>query len=202
MAGAPFELVQRPLVSEGSELEAASPTWPARGVVWAGGLAALAHGVFEYEVVDGVELALTLLRCVGTISRERLATRPFPAGPGVPTPEAQMLGTWRFTYGVLRTDPREDDLLAAWERFALPLREAAAPGGGPLPATGSLLDIEGAALSSVRRVDDAVDVRIWNPARRRPARARVGGRRLVLPPARIETIRLEAPGAPPAHRAG
>jgi len=193
VAGAPFELVERPLASEGSELEAPSPTWPARGGVWAGGLVALAHGVFEYEVVDGGELALTLLRCVGTISRERLATRPFPAGPGVPTPDAQMLGTWRFPFGVLPTD-RPEDLIQAWERFALPLREARAPGGGPLPARGSLLEIEGAALSSVRRVDGGIEARIWNPSRRRSARARVGGHRLLLGPARIETVRLEAPG--------
>ncbi|HXF72887.1 MAG TPA: hypothetical protein VNO79_09810 [Actinomycetota bacterium] len=196
VAGAPFELVPRPLASEGSELEAASPTWPARGVVWAGGLAALAVGVVEYEVVGGEELALTLLRCVGTISRERLATRPFPAGPAVPTPEAQMLGTWRASFGVLRTD-RTEDLLPAWERFALPLREVPAPGGGHLPATGSLLEVEGAVLSSVRRVGDALEVRVWNPSTSRPARARVGGRRLTLGPARIGTVRLEEVGDVP-----
>lgn len=196
VAGAPFELVERPLTSEGSELEAPSPTWPARGVVWAGGLAALGVGVFEYEVAGGAELALTLLRCVGTISRERLATRPFPAGPGVPTPEAQMLGTWRASLGVLRTD-RPEELLPAWERFALPLREVPAPGGGPLPARGSLLEVEGAALSSVRRAEGRIEVRMWNPSRDRPARARVAGRPLVLRPAAIETVRLEGPGAQP-----
>jgi alpha-mannosidase len=198
VAGAPFELVERPLASEGSELEAPSPTWPARGIVWAGGLAALAPGVVEYEVVDGRELALTLLRCVGTISRERLATRPSPAGPGVPTPEAQMLGTWRFAFGILPTDrPEPEDLIAAWERFALPLREVAAPGGGSLPATGSLLEIEGAALSSVRRRRGGLEVRIWNPSKTRPARARVGGRRLRVAPARIETVLEAEVPAPP-----
>ncbi len=76
-----------------------SPTWPARHVVLAGGLAAFHEGVFEYEVA-GAELLITLVRCVGTISRERLATRPWPAGPGVATPEAQMIGTTAFSIGV------------------------------------------------------------------------------------------------------
>ena len=84
IAGSPFELVERPLVSEGSDLEAASPTWPARGIVMAAETAVLHEGVFEYEVVDGRALAVTLLRCVGTISRERMATRPFPPGPTSP----------------------------------------------------------------------------------------------------------------------
>jgi alpha-mannosidase len=99
-AGAPFEIVERPLVGEGGEGEAPSPTWPARHVVVASGTGILGEGVFEYEVVDGREIALTLLRCVGTISRETLATRPWAAGPSTPTPNAQMLGETAFRFGI------------------------------------------------------------------------------------------------------
>ncbi len=99
-AGAPFEIVERPLVGEGGEGEAPSPTWPARHVVVASGTGVLGEGVFEYEVVDGREIALTLLRCVGTISRETLATRPWAAGPPTPTPIAQMLGDTAFRFGI------------------------------------------------------------------------------------------------------
>ncbi|MGH2576198.1 MAG: hypothetical protein ACRDG9_00375, partial [Actinomycetota bacterium] len=91
LAGSPFELVERGLVSEGGQLEVPSPTWPGRHVVLAGGIVAFHEGVFEYEVTEG-ELAITLLRCVGTISRQHLVTRPFAAGPDVATPDAQMLG--------------------------------------------------------------------------------------------------------------
>ena len=148
IAGSPFELVERPLTSEGSDLETASPTWPARGVAMAADTAVMHEGVFEYEVVDGRALAVTLLRCVGTISRERMATRPFPAGPDVPTPLAQMIGETAFRVGIWpNADARE--LLRNWERFALPLATAVASGDGALPASGSLLEVSGDASLSM-----------------------------------------------------
>ncbi len=139
LAGSPFELVERPLVCEGGELEAPSRTWPARHVVSAGGVAAYHEGVFEYEV-SGDELRITLLRCVGTISRESIPTRPWAAGPGTPTPEAQMIGATSFALG-LRSSASREELFLDWERFALPLAEAPAAGGGTLPATGRLLEL-------------------------------------------------------------
>ena len=45
---APFEVVERPLRSEGGT-ETPSPTWPAHGAVLAGDVAACLEGVFEYE---------------------------------------------------------------------------------------------------------------------------------------------------------
>jgi len=117
LAGAPFELVDRPLVGEGGEGESPSPTWPARHVVMASGIAVLHEGVFEYEIAGGREIAVTPLRCVGTISRETIATRPWPAGPSTPTPDAQMIGDTEFRIGVWPRAHRET-LLATWERFA------------------------------------------------------------------------------------
>jgi alpha-mannosidase len=191
VAGSPFELVERPLVSEGSSLEAASPNWPARQVVLAGDRAVYHEGVFEYEVADD-ELAVALLRAVGAISRDAMATRPWAAGPGVPTPEAQLIGRSSFALG-LRAGATADDLLADWERFALPLLEAEATGGGDLPDTGSLLDIAGdAGLSNVRRRDGRTEVRLWNDRQDRSVRARVDGREVELGPARIETFVLGA----------
>src|SRR5207247_6466074 len=135
--------VERPVVSEGSDLETASATWPARATVMASDTAIFHEGVFEYELVDGA-LAVTLARCVGTISREALATRPFPAGPDVPTPLAQMTGETSFALG-LWSGATVDGLLANWERFALPIVSAAAHGGGTMPATGTLLELIGDA---------------------------------------------------------
>lgn len=190
LAGSPFELVERPLVSEGSDLEAPSPTWPARGIVMVAGTALLHEGVFEYEVVNGRALAVTLLRCVGTISRQALATRPFAAGPDVPTPLAQMIGETAFSLAIFPGAER-DDLLPSWERFALPLASATAEGGGSLPASGTLLDVAGdVQLSNVRRHDGRVEVRLWNPRADEPALATVDGRGLELGPAKIETVHL------------
>jgi alpha-mannosidase len=187
LSGSPFELVERGLVSEGGELEAPSPTWPARHVVLAGGIAAFHEGVFEYEVTEG-DLAITLLRCVGTISRQHLATRPFAAGPDVATPDAQMLGTTRFELA-LQAGATSFGLMADWERFALPLRDVPTTGKGTLPSSGSLLAVQGdAVLSNVRRKDGVLQVRLWNPSAERPANVRVAGKPATIGPARIETI--------------
>jgi hypothetical protein len=163
LAGAPFELVSRPLVGEGSGLEAASATWPARHVVVAGNVAVLHEGVFEYEVVDGDALAITMLRCVGRISGS-LATRPWDAGPRTPTPGGQMLGETSFSLALWPQAPSRAALLEGWERFALPIVEAPASGGGELARTGPLLDVDlGAAqLSNVRLRDGRTEVRVWN----------------------------------------
>jgi hypothetical protein len=187
LAGSPFELVERGLVSEGGELEAPSPTWPARHVVLAGGIAVFHEGVFEYEVTKD-ELAITLIRCVETISRQHLATRPFAAGPDVATPDAQMLGTTTFELAVQAGATRLG-LMEDWERFALPLREVPAVGKGALPSSGSLLAVEGdAVLSNVRRKDGVLQVRLWNPSPEGAADVRVAGKPATIGPARIETI--------------
>ncbi len=190
LAGAPFELVERPVASEGGELETPSATWPARGAVLAGGAAVFHEGVFEYELVDGRALAVTLLRCVGTISRTELATRPFEAGPDVPTPLGQMLGETGFAVGIWPQATR-DGLLEQGERFALPLMTGYADGGGSLPPSGTLLELGGdAQLSNVRRQDDGVEVRLWNARDDATAHAEVPGRSVELGPAKIVTVLL------------
>jgi alpha-mannosidase len=190
VAGAPFELVDRPLVGEGSSIETASPTWPARHVVLAADTAVFHEGVFEYEIVDGRELAVTLLRCVGAISKERLATRPWPAGPGTPTPNAQMLGKTEFVLGVWPLAER-DALLRNWQRFALPIVDAPARGGGHRPPSGSLLPVEGdIELSSVRRRGHHVTVTVWNRHQDRSVDVSFGDRRHDVGPAKISVIPL------------
>jgi hypothetical protein len=184
---APFEVVERPLLGEGGT-ETPSPTWPARQAAMAGGVAVFGDGVFEYEVHPDGELAVTMLRCVGTISRPRIATRPWPAGPDIATPEAQMPGEQYFFLAVA-TGLRPEELPATWERINLLGASAQAKRNGDLPDTGTLLEVEGAELSSVRKVDGKVQVRIWNPSRE-PRTARVAGREVHLGPGRIEDVLL------------
>ncbi len=86
------------------------------------------------------EIALTLLRCVGWLSRDDLSTRDGHAGPQKPIPEAQMPGTWTFTYALVphAGDWREAQPLA--ESFAIPLRAVTAPCyRGDLPPNGYIL---------------------------------------------------------------
>jgi hypothetical protein len=184
----PFEIVERPLASEGGT-ETPSPTWPARGAVSAGGVSVFHPGVFEYEVLlEPRELAVTLLRCVGTISRPQLATRAWAAGPDIATPDAQMIGEQSFDLAVA-SGLQPEDMPGMWERVYLTAPMADAPGGGRLPDSGSLLSVEGAELSAVRKVDGRVQVRIWNPALEART-ARVGGRDVLLGPAQIVDVEI------------
>lgn len=70
------------------------------------GLAILNRGLAEYEVLrDGGSntVAITLLRCVGYLSRGDgdMPTRPGLAGPPLPTPEAQCPGLHTFEYAIV-----------------------------------------------------------------------------------------------------
>lgn len=75
------------------------------------GLAVLNRGLTEYEAEhteEGVCVGITLLRCVGWLSRDDLSTRYKHAGPALETPEAQCLGRHSFEYAVM---PHRDSWL-------------------------------------------------------------------------------------------
>ena len=98
-----FAVVHRPLVPPEPRttwVEPPVPTAHTLGAVALGPLALLTKGLPEYEAgPDG--LRLTLLRCVGTISRPAgMATRPVAAGPDIATPDGQCHGTHVFEYAL------------------------------------------------------------------------------------------------------
>ena len=65
------------------------------------------QGLPEYDSktsIEGVTISLTLMRCVGWLSRDDLSTRKGKAGPQIPTPDAQCLGTFEFKYSILLND--------------------------------------------------------------------------------------------------
>jgi alpha-mannosidase len=68
------------------------------------GLTIANRGLPEVEVIqgaDGAEIALTLLRCVGWLSRDDLPNRLGHAGPVFETPGGQMSGKWGFDYAII-----------------------------------------------------------------------------------------------------
>ena len=104
-----FAVVRRPLVPpppRADWVEPPVPTAHTLGAAALGSLVLLTKGLPEYEAaVDG--LRLTLLRCVGTISRPTgLLTRRVAAGPDIATPEGQCRGRHVFEYA-LRFDGAE-----------------------------------------------------------------------------------------------
>ncbi|MGV9330071.1 glycoside hydrolase family 38 N-terminal domain-containing protein [Streptosporangium sandarakinum] len=125
-----LSVTRRGTAAEGGCGEEPLPTFPAEGFVAAGGLAVLLDQVTEYELTGG-ELALTLLRSVGLLSRNRNAYRDEPAGPQIATPDAQCPGPAVLRFAVLPCP-------GAWHEAGLPrLAEEyrhdllAVPGGGP-----------------------------------------------------------------------
>ncbi|HEX5940154.1 MAG TPA: glycoside hydrolase family 38 C-terminal domain-containing protein [Dehalococcoidia bacterium] len=119
------------------------------------------RGLPEYEVVehDGRSaIALTLLRCVGWLSRDDLRSRRVGAGPPLPTPGAQLLGRHRFNYSLI---PYEGDWSQAFpgaHQYATPLRgRRSHPGSsGFLPADGSLLELDNprVVVSALKPAED------------------------------------------------
>jgi alpha-mannosidase len=158
--------VTRGLVAEGRADELGLPTFPSRRFVQAGRLTVVHHGLHEYEVTGitdgaGSELALTLLRATGMLSRVGMTTRPLPAGPLTPVEGLQLLGARieaRYAVALDVADPWQ-----LCEDVSTPLEVTTAPGGGWRPASGSELSIAGAQLSSLRVVDGLVEARVFNP---------------------------------------
>jgi alpha-mannosidase len=150
------------------------------------------RGGGEVEALPGdaggpTQLALTLLRGVGWLSRPDLALRPGDAGPALPTPGAQVPGRHRLEFALRLHAASEPGWIAEALRFSVPAlalpggSRAAGALGGPVAR---LLEIDDPALllSACEPVSDGgVRVRLWNAS---------GA-------ARTARVRLAAPGAGP-----
>ncbi|MFE9613991.1 glycosyl hydrolase-related protein [Streptomyces sp. NPDC006012] len=158
-----FAVTERGLTAEGGWGEYPIPTFPASSFVSAGAANVLLDHSAEYELVDdGSELAITLLRAIGSISVNIHPLRDEPAASEIPTPGAQDLGMrienrfavvpsatgWQGAHAVALSEEFRNDVLVA---------RGTAPAGGTLPpdATGVQVDGEDVYVSSVRRVTDA-----------------------------------------------
>lgn len=163
-----FAVVARGLTSEGGHGEEPLPTFPAYSFVDSGGVAVLLDQVSEYELTGGgTELAVTLLRATGMISRAEHPLRAEPAGPVIATPQAQCLGNEVRTR--LAVFPHQGTWAAAGvpaaaEAFRCPF--VAVGGTGPLDVPlvermGLAVTGDGVVLSSLRRRDqDWLELRL------------------------------------------
>jgi alpha-mannosidase len=84
------------------------------------------HGLPEVEVLKNAqgnaEIALTLLRCIGWLSRDDFSTRKGHAGPFIETPGAQLPGQWYFEYSIIPHPGRWDSAFQQAYAFNSPLR--------------------------------------------------------------------------------
>ncbi len=139
LAEGQFAIVERGLEPEGGYGEVAIPTYPASGFVSAGGVTLLLDHVTEYELT-GDELALTILRSTGLISRNDHRWREEPAGPSHPIPAAQLRGPRSFSF-------------ENTEQYRHPFLTGAGSGGGTelRRHEGPALEGHGVAMTSLRR---------------------------------------------------
>ena len=180
----PFDVVKRPLdlpteTSDWSEQPA--PTHPQRTFADVSddqaGMTLINRGLPEVEArrePDGTALLLTLLRCVGWLSRADMPVRPGHAGPGIPLPGAQCLGVHTFHYALVPHggDREGYGWLSTFPQayaFNAPLRAVVADvHDGPLPAALSFVEVSPAVvvISAIKLAEegDGLIVRVWNIA--------------------------------------
>jgi alpha-mannosidase len=173
-----FGVVERPVavpVDDGTWFETPVGTYPQKSFVDISdgnhGLMIANRGLPEYEALldeaGTITIALTLLRCVGWLSKGIMRTRKIQAGPAMKTPGAQLPGRWTFAYSII---PHQGGWQSAYHeahRFARPLRAIrTSRGSGSLPPTGSLLDVKPAdvIVSTVKLAEDGEGVvaRVYN----------------------------------------
>jgi alpha-mannosidase len=145
-----FEVVQRPIgVPQKGEhwVETPRPEAPQRAFTdvsnGAIGLMIANCGLPEVEALkDGslTEIALTLLRSVGWLSRDDMPVRQGHAGPAFETPGGQVPGKWAYDYAII---PHKGDWRAAYQNayaFETPPRAiTTALHPGELAAEGSFI---------------------------------------------------------------
>ncbi len=172
-----FAVVTRGLTAEGGPHEMPLPTFVSRRFVDASsgarddggvGLAVLHDGLLEYEIVDeGRELALTLLRATGYLSRADLQLRPNPAGPLDPLEGPQLQRHLVVEYALLPHPGTWEDanLHALADEVLVPLERVRGGGvhGARRPLTGRPLKVDGAVISAVLREPGGLVVRVYNP---------------------------------------
>ena len=163
-----FEVVQRDLGipnADESWVEQPRPEVPQRAFTDVSngtlGLMVANRGLPEVEVIRSenaqTEIALTLLRSVGWLSRDDMSTRQGHAGPGFETPGGQVLGKWTFDYAII---PHTGDWQQAYQQayaFETSLRAIEAPlQEGELPSSGSFIAHSPSAfvISTVKEAED------------------------------------------------
>jgi hypothetical protein len=209
----PFDIVERPVTPPGFEQAPDYVGWQERPVAQqpqlgfcdvsgkGAGLMLASRGLPEVEARSdangAVTLLLTLLRCVGWLSRDDLSARRGHAGPGLPTPGAQCLGAHTVHYSLIPHQGDWSAVLPHVRSFGAPMRAVAGSfHSGILPLRRSFVAVEppDVFLSALKTAEngDGLALRLWNAA----AAPRVATVRLALPVTSAATATFnEEPGA-------
>jgi hypothetical protein len=186
LAEGQFAVVERPPLQEGGHGEQGLGTYPASAFVTAGGVALLFEHVAEYELVDGRELAVTVLRSIGLVSRAANPWRKENAGPELPIPAAQMHGPHSFSFAWC---PDAAGALEHAERYRHPLLTVRGTGAAGDPRSRGGPELTGALLTAFRRREGALEARIVNETAESRAFS-FGAEQGELGPWELRTLRL------------
>jgi alpha-mannosidase len=126
------------------------------------GLMIANRGLPEVEVIElkekgETEIALTLIRSVGWLSRDDMAVRQGHAGPAFATPGGQVPGKWNYEYAII---PHRSDWKEAYQQayaFETSLRAIETElHGGEIEASGSFVSHSPAefVISAVKESED------------------------------------------------
>jgi len=138
------------------------------------GLTLLNRGLPEYEIIpENNTIALTLLRCVGWLSRGDLEYKKGNAGPSFATPEAQCLGENTFSYALIPHQGSWDDARISQKTKQYKtkvLTQQLENQKGNLTDKYSFIELEGKYLeiSAIKKneFEDKLVVRVYNPTDR------------------------------------
>jgi alpha-mannosidase len=212
-----YEVIKRAIalpVYDGSWIEQPRLEVPQRAFVDVSdagvGLMIANRGLPEVAVLpeegDKTVIALTLLRCVGWLSRDDLSTRKGHAGPMLPTPQAQMLGEYKFEYSVI---PHIKDWQQAYQQayeFNVGMRGLSIDihkGCLPFALTFIEIDPDDFILSAVKTTEDDSGwlIRGYNPkddsfmVRLKPYRHFTSASRVNLAEQELSPLYLNADGS-------
>ncbi|MCY4157481.1 MAG: glycoside hydrolase family 38 [Gammaproteobacteria bacterium] len=165
-----FALIRRPVAYREepkalSKPEARVSVNPSYSFIEAGKLSIGHLAMQEYEVLDRGEtdaLALTLIRCVGWLSRRDLLARSAGAGPDFETPEAQCIGTEEFRF-IFSVGGAAGDRVSLQDAEAFRRPALFLNGAGEVAARPLKMRSEALLLSSCRQLDGELEIRLFNP---------------------------------------
>lgn len=156
-------------------MEKPSPTQPQRNFVTlknkARGLVILNKGLIQYEATSESHptLYITLLRCIGYLSKDGLEERNGRrCGPPLSTPTAQCIDQHTFEYAVYPYDSSKislPEIHQLGQEFNASLKTFDVAGGeGSLPQKLSFCRVKGALASAYKRAEDNDDLilRLYN----------------------------------------
>ena len=129
-------------------------------------------GLYECQAISlkngTIEVALTLLRCVGWLSQKNLSRRLRDAGPYIETPEGQQIGEHVFEYSIIPHSGKWNNGKVQAYSFNLPMKSVVTScHEGMLPPKCSLVETmtEDFVISAIKHSEDGKNmvIRGYNP---------------------------------------